>query len=133
MPLIIDDGCKQVAFPFLCQYMFPLCDVSTNDSHGDMLRPSVEECMKIREHLCKKEWILAKESEFGSLLPNCSTLSNGMIILHNWGIKMNVCSISQPLPNHCQRPVRVIRALFVMKMNPVFLLVPSGHKSKIHG
>ena len=60
--------------------MFPLCVVSTNDSRVDMLRPSAEECMKISEHLCEREWIYAKASKFGSLLPNCSTLSNGMII-----------------------------------------------------
>lgn len=86
VPQIPDEDCKQVAFPFLCQYMFPLCDVPADGCCGNMLLPSQEECIKVSEHQCRNEWILAKTYGYGALLPNCDDLplkTNGIIIIHH--------------------------------------------------
>ena len=62
--------CLQAAVPFLCHYLFPLCDNTT----GELYLPTQEECLQIREQVCSREWSLAKVAGFGDQLPDCSQL-----------------------------------------------------------
>ena len=66
------DGCKQAVVPFLCQYLFPLCNVTNNTSQGDLIVPSQEECNNLREKTCEAEWQVAKILGYGHLLPDCN-------------------------------------------------------------
>lgn len=69
-PLIPEGKCKDVAFPFLCQVFFPLC----NDTQ--LFLPSQEECVNISTVTCSLEWSFAKSTNYSYLLPNCSSLPN---------------------------------------------------------
>ena len=63
--------CQVVGIPFLCQYVFPLCDCTT----GDLYLPSQEFCIKVSTVACETEWkILTNLPQFGNLLPVCSNL-----------------------------------------------------------
>ena len=57
--------CSAEVKPFLCPYLFGLCDKTTGVSY----RPSVSQCRKIRDHVCVEEWRTA--IEFGLSLPDC--------------------------------------------------------------
>eukprot|EP00731_Ephydatia_muelleri_P010669 Em0005g1255a len=61
--------CKEVALPFLCLYLFPLCD----DNQTTYL-PSMAQCISISTDICRTEWLLA--SSLVNNLPVCSKLPN---------------------------------------------------------
>lgn len=63
--------CRSAAVPFMCQYLFPLCDNTT----GELYLPTHEECLRISEQVCLQEWNLARLAGFGDQLPDCSRLS----------------------------------------------------------
>ena len=46
--------CRTVAEPFLCLYLFGLCD-----SSGMVYAPSYEDCVLISTDLCASEWAMA--------------------------------------------------------------------------
>ena len=46
--------CRAVAEPFLCLYLFGLCD-----SSGMVYAPSYEDCVLISTDLCASEWAMA--------------------------------------------------------------------------
>ena len=68
--LVASEGCLITGLPFICQYLFPLCDCNT----GDVLLPSKEYCIRISGDDCQMEWALAKQFGYGDLLPDCNTL-----------------------------------------------------------
>lgn len=53
--------CKTAVVPFICQYLFPICNESGNASSGDLLLPSQEACMNISEHTCGEDFLGAAE------------------------------------------------------------------------
>lgn len=59
--------CQVVALPFLCLYLFPLC----NDDQTTFL-PSMAECISISTDICRTEWMLT--SSLVNNLPVCSKL-----------------------------------------------------------
>ena len=61
--------CREVALPFLCLYLFPLCD----DNQTTYL-PSMAQCISISTDICRTEWLLA--SSLVNNLPVCSDLPN---------------------------------------------------------
>ena len=66
------DECRSAVIPFLCLYTFGVCGVNNDD-----YRPTVAQCMEIRDSICESEWkkaadILALTG--GAPLPDCSSL-----------------------------------------------------------
>lgn len=67
----LSSKCQAVGIPFLCQYVFPLCDCST----GDLYLPSQEFCVKVSTVACEAEWeMLTSLDQYDDLLPVCSNL-----------------------------------------------------------
>ena len=73
---LITKSCRDVVLPFLCQYMFPLC----NANSGDVNFISKAQCTNIRDSVCFAEWNLVSNlktsSSAVSLLPNCENFGN---------------------------------------------------------
>ena len=61
--------CKAASTPFLCQYVFPLCDCKT----GDLYLPLQETCQEVSTVTCRTLWILLEEMIQPLKLPDCST------------------------------------------------------------
>lgn len=62
------ETCQDAALPFLCQYIFPPCDIS----NGDVSFINQIECINIRDMVCPAEWNFVRiSSALNSLLPNC--------------------------------------------------------------
>ena len=66
--------CVDAFFPFMCQYLFPLCNTS-----GDLLLPSQEECLAISTGVCQVEWDLLSRVA-ADYLPICADLPQGTSI-----------------------------------------------------
>ena len=65
----LSSQCQAVALPFLCLYLFPLCD-----ENQTTYLPSMAECISVSTDICKSEWMTAKT--LVTNLPVCSTLPN---------------------------------------------------------
>ena len=66
------DECRSAVIPFLCLYTFGVCGVNNDD-----YRPTVAQCMEIRDSICKSEWKKAADLlalTGGTPLPDCSSL-----------------------------------------------------------
>ena len=63
--------CREVAVPFLCWYIFGLCD----NSNETLYLPSADECAMITTEICAQEF-----SEIGTrfpgVVPQCESLPN---------------------------------------------------------
>ena len=59
--------CRDAVLPFLCQYVFPPCDIIS----GNVNFISKTECTNIRDVVCSFEWNVVIKTPSGSLLPNC--------------------------------------------------------------
>ena len=64
---LLSSQCRDAALPFLCLYLFPLCD-----DNQTAYFPSSEQCTSISTDTCKAEWTNAKTLIAG--LPVCSVL-----------------------------------------------------------
>ena len=56
--------CRELVVPFLCLYLFGLCDTS-----GSFIQPTIGQCEEIRDVVCRTEWATALR--FGIDLPDC--------------------------------------------------------------
>ena len=62
--------CKAASAPFLCQYVFPLCDCKT----GHLYLPSQETCQEVSTVTCRTLWPQLEQMIQPVKLPDCSTL-----------------------------------------------------------
>ena len=61
--------CMKAVIPFLCFYVFPLCDSSSG-----LHQPSSEECREITEDICAREFQTAATFATDGQLPQCQLL-----------------------------------------------------------
>ena len=66
--------CRDAALPFICQYIFPPCNVS--DDNVDFIGQT--QCINIRDAVCSSEWhfIMTKYTSLASLLPKCENFND---------------------------------------------------------
>ena len=65
------DMCRSSLIPFMCLYLFPLCD-----GNGITYKPNTDQCIEISTVLCKDEWLKAQSiSAVRKQLPDCQSLS----------------------------------------------------------
>ena len=62
--------CKQIAIPFICQYIYPPCL-----DNGSYQLITGEQCLYVKDEMCKTEWPIAEAYSPG-LLPNCEIFVN---------------------------------------------------------
>jgi hypothetical protein len=60
--------CREAVTPFLCQFLFGLCD-----SSGVSLQPTSGQCENLRDRVCRTEWATALASRVE--LPDCENFS----------------------------------------------------------
>ena len=61
--------CREAIMPFLCLYIFTLCDSSNN------LRTTLrEDCLELRDNICAEEWSQAVGFLGPGVLPLCEDL-----------------------------------------------------------
>ena len=90
---IVSDECSAVVMPFLCQYAYPPCD-----GNGSAQFITQEQCINIRDEVCKTEWRFAMTTEQGNLLPVCETFG-----ANNQSSSIrNELNITEPLKCHYQ-------------------------------
>ena len=64
--------CRDAVLPFLCQYIFPSCDV--NNGNVDFI--SRTQCINIRDAVCSFEWNFVVNTPSAALLPNCENFDD---------------------------------------------------------
>ena len=64
--------CRDAVLPFLCQYIFPPCDVSS----GNVDLVSRTQCINIRDAVCSFEWNFVIKTPSATLLPNCENFDD---------------------------------------------------------
>ena len=74
--------CRQIAIPFVCQYVYPPC---LNDTSYQLI--TGEQCLYVKDKVCKTEWPAA-ESYSPGLLPNCEIFIN-QTLEDNPGVQQN--------------------------------------------
>jgi len=91
---IISKQCHDAVLPFLCQYAFPPCDVSS----GNVSFISQTQCSNIHDTVCSVEWNIASRSSpsAASLLPNCENFND------DDEDNTNLPTVSQSLQCHYQ-------------------------------
>ena len=62
--------CREAVEPFLCLYVFGLCD-----SSGELYLPSSGECETLTTETCAREWTMAQSLLGSDQLPQCNSLS----------------------------------------------------------
>ena len=80
---VISEECSAAVIPFICQYVYPPCD-----SSGSAQFITQEQCISIRDDVCKTEWRIAMFTEQRNLLPVCETFdtdneSSSVTSIHN--------------------------------------------------
>ena len=72
LPLLgATETCTSSFVPFMCLYLFPLCD-----GNGTVTRPSRDQCIEISTVICKDEWQKALAiSSVKEKLPKCESLA----------------------------------------------------------
>ena len=96
---ITTQACVDALLPFMCQYLFPLC----NTTSGGLLLPSQEECFYVSSVVCQLEWELVSLFVYDRL-PFCDELpqvypiqsSNTHSILIKSVKYMSMCTLLWP-------------------------------------
>ena len=66
--------CRDNILPFLCQYIYPPCDITNNDTVNFI---NQTECSNIRDAVCSVEWNAVKNLPLvRNLLPNCESFDD---------------------------------------------------------
>ena len=80
--------CMRVVVPFLCFYVFPLCD-----SNSGLLQPSSGECREITDNICAQEFQTAAMFATDNQLPQCQLLPEATLIQNcNGKISTGYCN-----------------------------------------
>lgn len=99
-----------MAFPFLCQYYFPLynCNISL------IYKATIEECIVISTGVCSQIWNVAVAFGYESLLPNCNNLPTGI----QYKVK-NIITIFLHQQHSCHTMAPIIQTIliFLMKLH----------------
>ena len=66
---IASPECEEAALPFLCLYLFRLCD-----SNGILYQPTSIDCVTISTGVCEREWAIAAGAVGQERLPQCELL-----------------------------------------------------------
>ena len=66
--------CREVVIPFLCLYLFPLCDANRT-----MYQPSSDECTTFSTDTCAREWQAAIDHLGMGVLPQCESFPDTSI------------------------------------------------------
>ena len=85
--------CQDAALPFLCQYIFPPCNISS----GEVNYISQAECINVRDAVCSVEWKFVMNTRLASLLPNCKNFNDS-----DDGSQDNSSVVPQSLQCHYQ-------------------------------
>ena len=67
--LVTYSACNEANVPFLCQFVFPLCDCKT----GNLYSPQ-ETCEEVSTVICRILWPLLEQVIQPFKLPHCSVL-----------------------------------------------------------
>ena len=86
-------SCQDAALPFLCQYIFPPCNVSS----GNVNYINQAECINVRDAVCFSEWNVITSTPLASLLPNCKNFDDS-----DDGSQDNSSVVPQSLQCHYQ-------------------------------
>lgn len=66
---IVTQECREATKPFICRYVFPLCD-----DNGNYHFVSKDDCLYLQNDVCVSEWLIAL-SYAPELVPDCEELS----------------------------------------------------------
>ena len=66
--------CMEAVVPFLCFYIFPLCD-----SSGRPYQPSSAECSAVTDGICAREFVTAAIFATSDQLPQCQLLPDSTL------------------------------------------------------
>ena len=81
----------EAVVPFLCFYIFPLCD-----SSGRPYQPSAAECSTLIDGICAREFETAATSAIGDQLPQCQLLPVTTLECNgNWFARLKVGEVWQ--------------------------------------
>ena len=69
---LASEQCHDNVLPFLCQYIFPPCDITNNTT--DFI--SQTHCSYIRDAVCSFEWKVVMNTPLAYLLPNCENFDD---------------------------------------------------------
>ena len=61
--------CLFTIIPFLCQYLYPPCDVN-----GNVKFITQQQCINIRDEVCASEWRYVMAAKIRSILPICEAI-----------------------------------------------------------
>ena len=133
---IISEECSSAVLPFLCQYVYPPCD-----GNGSAQFITQEQCINIRDDVCKTEWRIAMTTEQGNLLPACETFgtdAESTTVNDTEPLKCHhqfkeFCGVCLPLcgsfllrPDHIEftvRAVSIVGAALVFISGFIFIIV----------
>ena len=66
------EQCRDNLLPFLCQYTFPPCDITSNTANFI----NQIHCSNIRDAVCSFEWRLVMNTPLAHMLPNCENFDD---------------------------------------------------------
>ena len=69
---LASEQCRDNVLPFLCQYVFPPCNITNNIANFI----SQTHCSNIRDVVCSFEWKVVMNTPLAHLLPNCENFDD---------------------------------------------------------
>ena len=111
-------NCLEMAEPFLCLYLFPLCD-ATNSTY----RPTYNECVLLTTDICQREWQMAVQ--LSSDLPKCSEFEDAQSICSNSTFVLSHSNLSVFLPQKPTHPQVIFLLTAATKQTSTAVIISS--------
>ena len=106
LPLVQPSAeCEAVLRPFLCLFMFGLCD---SDS-GQVYQPSFNECVTLTTETCAREWQTALTIFGQERLPDCGVLPGEIVLCEVTSGMYNIIASFTLIPNEFVCPEGMCR------------------------